>query len=398
MKKAIFAGVTLASLLVLAGPYGPWLNQTMPPGYLYLNGPSTNNGVYTLNSLNILVSPNTNTIVFTNAVGAIGIGWNFPFSSILGNGIWLGGGGAGNGGDVGTNGIVFGAGAAASGGFVSGVSATNGVTTIGNQIDNFGILCTMFGNAAADNLGLGDSMVYMFGDNNGDQAAGPYTNIFYFGQNAGNITLHNNTIYLGSASPINTTGIVFNSSAPILCNGQNITNLVGDLNINFSRVFRPKNTVVGSTYALNTNVAYFVYIGQTDGPMMVNSIEAQVTAAVVGGSTSVGLFSTPAPPNKTGQTLTKLIGASSGVIAGAGIKGATGLGFTVPAHTYLWAGWCTTNSNTAHTLIGLSYDNSEGQILYMTNAGKLTDSSTFSGTVPALNTATVAPEIRVTVD
>lgn len=175
-----------------------------------------------------------------------------------------------------------------------------------------------------------------------------------------------------------------------------------------ARVLQSRLPNVATTITLTSNTAYFVYLGRTIRDITVKFVEFYVNNSGSGTQNAeVGLFSTPASPNKAGQTLTKLIAdATLDALNSGGVKRNTtafnsGSGYVVPAGTHLWAGIRTAMTTNQPSLSGLCMDFSEGLVLSKTTAGALTASSSFAGSVVTpgtyLNTA-LAPDLRVTLD
>lgn len=417
MKKLLFFGGVvgaLASLILLAGPYpggnGPYawspLNGILGNnGYLYVNAPSTNLGSLSTNTLNILISPDIDIGVFTNAQGATAIGaanGSTVFGMVRGNGIKVGQ----LSGQVGTNCIAVGNGASAIGLELTGLGASPGAGTvaIGTGVTNWGKQCIVIGNSKWSHITNGSLDNIFIGEFNEDQGT-PTTNTIFIGHGATNITLAPNTLYLGSVAgggvPSGTTGIVCSASAIMNGNGAGITNIVGDSNTNYARVYRNKTLLPGGNFLAISGTAYFVYVGQVNAAFVPQTVEIYCTVVEVGAQTAeLGLFSSPAPPNKAGQTLSKITstGTITSMLATGVIKNTTPFNTSVAAGTYLWAGFRTAAATTQPTLNGVSYDMVEGNILTTAGASALTTAGPFVGATIAVTTATVGPDIRVTID
>ena len=148
-------------------------------------------------------------------------------------------------------------------------------------------------------------------------------------------------------------------------------------------------------------VAYFVYLGTTS--RRVTAGQVLVNCTVVGTSTQVGevgVFSTPLPPNRAAQTLTKL--TSSAVIdtlaTGTGIKGnTTAFGVDVNAGTHVWAGYRVDMAGTEPTLVGLGGDESTGSILSLAAAAAFTVTATYAGGLIAPVLTWQCPNLVLTV-
>jgi len=170
------------------------------------------------------------------------------------------------------------------------------------------------------------------------------------------------------------------------------------------RIFMSRLPNVGVAFTTLTGTAYFVYVGKLAIDLTPKFVEFWVSTAGTGAQTAeVGLFSSPAGPNKAGQTLTKLV--STGTVDSlttAGIKRNTSAFATsIAAGTHLWAGIRTAMATTQPAVGGLVQDNSQGHALSTGAAGALTGAGPWSGAIIALPSylnSTVAPELRVTLD
>lgn len=173
---------------------------------------TTNNGVLATNGFNIYISPTPafNTITskygtagdaFTNAYGAIAIGWNFPFGGVTGNGIWIGGGGAGFASGVGTNSIGIGDGIGAIGINSDGSypSTSPGAIAIGNQVDSLGPGSIVIGASQSSFISAGGWNSVVLGNATTDGGTA-FTNVFFLGHYGGNVQWANNTFFFGNGS------------------------------------------------------------------------------------------------------------------------------------------------------------------------------------------------------
>lgn len=155
------------------------------------------------------------------------------------------------------------------------------------------------------------------------------------------------------------------------------------------------------TFVTISGTAYYVYIGRTVQDITVKFVEFHITSAGAGTDTKeVGLFSTPSAPNKSAQTLTKIV-ATGTVDSGTttGVKRNTAsFAQVVLKGTHLWAAARFALATTQPTCAGLAGDMSQGHILTTTGGGALTGLTTAAGGLVALATATVAPDLRVTLD
>lgn len=160
--------------------------------------------------------------------------------------------------------------------------------------------------------------------------------------------------------------------------------------------------VAVASFLAISGTAYYIYVGRIARDIVVTFIEFYVhTTAGAGAQTAeVGLFSTTNPPNKSGQTLTKIVatGTVDSVTTTGMKRNTTTFAQTIPAGTHLWAAARFAMATTQPTCMGLAGDRSTGRILTTTGGGALTGLSTASGTIPAIATATVAPDLTVMLD
>lgn len=150
-----------------------------------------------------------------------------------------------------------------------------------------------------------------------------------------------------------------------------------------------------------SGTAYYVYIGRVVQATTVAFVEFHVTTAAGGTQTAeVGLFSTPASPNKSAQTLTKI--AATGTLTaltGTGMnRNSTTFAQVIPAGTHLWAAARFAMATTQPTTYGIEGDMSEGHVLTTTGGGALTSVTTASGALVAIGTGMIAPDLRITLD
>lgn len=164
-----------------------------------------------------------------------------------------------------------------------------------------------------------------------------------------------------------------------------------------------------------SNKAYFVYLGLTKAEIMPKFVEFYL--AVVGTGTQaaeVGLFSSPAAPNKAAQVLTKIVasGTLDSLTAGVGVKrNTTALSYLfdpgggddpydipIPAYTHLWAGIRTAMGTIQPTITGLVNDMAQGQILATATSGALTAAGPWTGAIIAAALTETCPDLRATMD
>lgn len=150
-----------------------------------------------------------------------------------------------------------------------------------------------------------------------------------------------------------------------------------------------------------SGTAYYVYVGRTVKALTLLFVEFQVTTAGAGAQTAeVGIFSTPTGPAKSAQTLTKLVATGTvDSVTTTGVKRNTSsFALNVVAGTHIWAACRFAMATTQPTNAGLAGDMSQGHILTTTGGGALTGLTTAAGTIPAIGTATVAPDMRITLN
>lgn len=163
-------------------------------------------------------------------------------------------------------------------------------------------------------------------------------------------------------------------------------------------VYHPEGPLlVGGTFAPTSGTAYCVFIGRPHRNETINTVRFHVTTAGAGAQTAeVGIYTSPLPPNRTGQTLTRVAATGAlDVLTSTGLKAnTTPLAANVEADVPLWACIRTAMATTQPTIVGLARDQQDG--FYMTTAasGALTSAATLAGVVPALSTATQAPYMR----
>jgi hypothetical protein len=166
------------------------------------------------------------------------------------------------------------------------------------------------------------------------------------------------------------------------------------------RVFRSKLEASSAAFSGVSTTAYFVYLGKTATAITPKFVEGFTPTTGTTSSREIGLFSSPAPPNKTAQTLTKLVSATvSAFTAGTVFRNTTAMSTLIAAGTYLWAGLRVV-STTNPTYAGLADDFSEGYIETQTSSTAFSGGTTYAGTIPTTTTflSAQAPDLRVTLD
>lgn len=140
----------------------------------------------------------------------------------------------------------------------------------------------------------------------------------------------------------------------------------------------------GTGRTLTSGVAYWIYIGYFPYDYVLNFIELQLATNGAGTQTfEVCLASTPSAPNNGGQTLTKIAatGSFQSLTAGAPTskRNSSALAATITGNTHLWAGCRAAFATTQPTVIGVTFDMQQGQILQTAASGVLTGAGPFVG-------------------
>jgi hypothetical protein len=150
-----------------------------------------------------------------------------------------------------------------------------------------------------------------------------------------------------------------------------------------------------------SGTAYWVYLGRTVKPVTIKYGEFHVSTAGAGAQTAeIALCSSPNPPNKGAQTLTKLVAdATIDALTGTGVKRNTNaLNYAVAAGVHLWAGIRTAMATTQPTYRALGIDMAQGRVLSTAAAGVLTGTGPWTGAIIAASTSGICPDLRLTVD
>jgi len=194
-------------------------------------------------------------------------------------------------------------------------------------------------------------------------------------------------------------GVGFFVAAPVTAS-RLMTYLEPDLGL---RVFRSQlPTVAQTTFLMITNTGYAVYMGRATQAINVGFIECEVSSAGAGAQTAeLGIFSTPSAPNKSGQTLTKIVATGTvDSLTGTGMKRNTSsFATSIPGGTHVWAVMRTAMATTQPTMrAGFFADKSQGHILTVATPGALTGLTTMTGALIALGTSAVCPELYLTLD
>jgi hypothetical protein len=162
---------------------------------------------------------------------------------------------------------------------------------------------------------------------------------------------------------------------------------------------------IGTSLLVTAATAYFVYLGKVAADFTPQFVEfVNTTGAGGSGAAEVGLFSTPLPPNKSGQTLTKLVALAltANNLTGTGIfRNASAFATVILRGTHLWAAVRSSYQGPQATMAALCADFGAGRLLTTAGAAALTGVTTLAGTIPAINTTVntgIAPDLRCTLD
>lgn len=156
------------------------------------------------------------------------------------------------------------------------------------------------------------------------------------------------------------------------------------------RILRPVIDNITGNFANINATAYFIYIGKTLRAITPKYIALRVNTAGVGAQTGeLGFFSTPLPPNKAAQSLTKLIStAAIADLTTTGIKRNTAAFATlIPAGTNLWAGIRVAMVTTEPQFYSVGRGQGQGLILEQAAAALFSTAGPWAGVIPADNQA-----------
>lgn len=151
-----------------------------------------------------------------------------------------------------------------------------------------------------------------------------------------------------------------------------------------------------------SGTAYAVYLGRTTVARVWKYIEFELRT-VAGGSQAaeLGLFSTPNPPSKAGQTLTELESTSTvdTMVGGVPrmIRNTGAFAGTVAAGTHLWAVFRCAMGTTQPVTGGHSSDMGQGWLLTAT-PGSIAGIGSYSGSLITFAINQVSPALRITAD
>ena len=204
------------------------------------------------------------------------------------------------------------------------------------------------------------------------------------------------------AGPTGPTGPTSTTAGPTGPTGPGLTSLEESCT---QRVFISPLAPGGAAFQPGSQNGYFVYLGKTTAAITPKYVELYLS--VIGTTlttTEVGIFSSPNPPGKAAQTLTKLASTASmdSLTSGLGVKrNSSAFSTSVPAGTHLWAGY-RGQFSTMPTFWGLNMDLGEGVVLVAAGCSAFSSGSNFTTALTTTGTAatppTVAPDLRLTLD
>lgn len=170
------------------------------------------------------------------------------------------------------------------------------------------------------------------------------------------------------------------------------------------RVFQSQAIRVAASFLTITGVAYWIYIGRTLASITPKYVEGYLN--VLGATLTLaeaGIFSTPLPPCKAAQTLTKIAAVAvwDSLTVGLGVKRSAVMGTAVPPGTNLWIG-AKFAFTTLPSFGGLIYDNLQGGVLITSAAAAFSTAGPWTGALPAAVVAAAAttncPNLQLTLD
>lgn len=153
-------------------------------------------------------------------------------------------------------------------------------------------------------------------------------------------------------------------------------------------------SIAGATTVQGTG--YWVYFGRTSRSIVANFVELMVTAAGSGAQTAeLGLFSSPLPPNRTAQTLTRIVATGTiGSLTGpALVRNTADFNTPIAAGVHVWGGFRESLVTSRPALYGLTADMAEGRILSLAASGALTGGP-FNAAIIAAAVTWQAPDLR----
>jgi len=152
-------------------------------------------------------------------------------------------------------------------------------------------------------------------------------------------------------------------------------------------------------FSIVSQTAYFLYLGQTHRAITPKYVAIHLITSGSGiTSKEVGFFSTPLPPNKSGQTLTKLVSDNLGAIGSSGVKrNLSSFATSIASGTHLWAG-IMINATGMPSCFGAILDMGSGSILTKTLATTFATTSTYAGAVLSASSSSIGPILQGEMD
>lgn len=167
-----------------------------------------------------------------------------------------------------------------------------------------------------------------------------------------------------------------------------------------NRIFRSQLPPTSTAFTVITTSAYFCFLGQVANSISPKFVEGMCTTTS-GTKTQmeVGLFSTPNPPNKTAQIVTKLVaGTTNNFGVNTIFRNSTSFSASIPAGTYLWAGF-RTSASVAPVIQSLCNDYNEGNALTAVAGASFAVASSYVTSIPSANAFTgQVVDLRATLD
>jgi hypothetical protein len=164
---------------------------------------------------------------------------------------------------------------------------------------------------------------------------------------------------------------------------------------NDRNVFQSNLSPGSAGFLCLTTVAYFVYLGRVLQTMTPKFVEFHVS--VIGATvtaTEAGIFSSPAAPNKAGQSLTKIASGATNVVTATGVnRNTAAFAVAVTPGTFLWAGYRVA-ATTAPTIWGIGVDMAQGQILSTAASAAFSTAGPWAGAIIAAATGMQCPDLR----
>lgn len=158
--------------------------------------------------------------------------------------------------------------------------------------------------------------------------------------------------------------------------------------------YRPALSIASTAFQMISGTAYFVYIGPANRavtPLYVCTHIA-VAGSPSGTAGEFGIFSSPSAPNKSSQTLTKIVAAASSDWNTTGVKrNASPFATAVTPGAHLWVGMRSAMATTQPQTAGLNFGLGQGVVLTQGSATAFTSGTTYNPTVPSASTNPICP-------